>query len=98
MSVGVVHLTPAEMQHWASLPEDHPVAVNDRQVRAYAETQGGLTLQYWKLALGRVWGDPFMMTNDEVARRPGVAEADLEQIVTETNAALGWNDPRCGAG
>lgn len=43
----------------------------------------------------RVWGDPFMMTNDEVAKRLGVAESDLEQIVADTNAALGWNGPRC---
>lgn len=93
--MGVVHLTPAKMQHWASLPEDPPVAVNDRQVRVYAEQQGGVTLRYWKLALARVWGDPFMMTNDEVAKRLGVAESDLEQIVADTNAALAWNSPRC---
>ena len=36
-----------------SLPEDHPVKVNERQVKAYAET-GGVTLRYWQLALGRV--------------------------------------------
>lgn len=71
--------------------------MNDRQVRAYAEKQAGLTLQYWKLALARVWGDPFMMTNDEVARRLGVSESELEQIVTETSVALGWNGPRCRA-
>ena len=95
--MAVVHLTPAEMKRWESLPDDHPVAVNDRRLRSYAEQQGGLTLQYWKLALARVWGDPSMMTNDEVAKQLDASESDIEQIVTETNAALGWNGPSCCA-
>ena len=68
----------------------------DDDVRAYAEKQGGLTLAYWRLALGRIWGEPYMMTMDEVAKRLGRPVSELQGLVDETHAALGWESRPTG--
>jgi hypothetical protein len=87
--MAIAHLSPEEMRQFAEAGKRYPRAVKlDQLIRAYAEQQGGLTLSYWKLALGRLWGDPIMMTTDEVAKRLGRPVSELRRIVEETDRAI----------
>src|SRR5262249_30952061 len=94
--MGVAHLSPDEMAYFSDSARRYPPAVlADQRLREYAERVGGLTLRYWQLALGRVWGQPYMMTVDEAASRLGLPISQLQAIDDETNRALGWatDDP-----
>jgi hypothetical protein len=89
--MGIAHLDPEEMAYFTDPSRRYPPAVRaDEQLRGYAERVGGLTLEYWQLALGRVWGRPYMMTTDEVAKLLDRPLSELERIEEETNQALGW--------
>lgn len=89
--MGVAHLGPDEMAYFADPSQRYPQAVRaDEQIRDYAERTGGLTLEYWQLALGRIWGQPYMMTTDEVAKRLRRPISELQRIEDETSRALGW--------
>jgi hypothetical protein len=87
--MAIAHLSPEEMRQFADADKRYPRAVKlDELVRAYAEQQGGLTLSYWKLALGRLWGEPIMMSTDEVAKRLHRPVSELQAIVEETDRAV----------
>ena len=88
--MSVVHLDVDEMAFFASRPSDDPAVIADAKIREYAEQQGGRTLAYWRLSLGRIWGDPIMMTSDEVAKRLGWSVAEAEEIDDRTMRACGW--------
>lgn len=89
--MGVAHLSPDEMAYFSDPTRRYPPALEaDQRLREYAEHVGGLTLRYWQLALGRVWGQPYMMTTDEAASRLGLPISELQLIEDETNRALGW--------
>jgi hypothetical protein len=85
----IAHLTPEDMRQFAEADRRNPrVTKLNQLLRAYAEQQGGLTLSYWKLAMGRIWGDPVMMTTDEVAKRLQLPVSQLQGIVEETDRAI----------
>lgn len=88
--MAVAHLSAEEMAAFASTPADDPARVADTRIRKYAEREGGRTLTYWKLELGRIWGDPVMMTPDEAAARLGWTEAEAEEIRQATFRACGY--------
>jgi hypothetical protein len=89
--MGVAHLGPEEMAYFTDPTRRDPRAVRvEGQIRDYAERTGGLTLEYWQLALGHVWGRPHMMTMDEAAKRLARPISELQRIDEETNRALGW--------
>jgi hypothetical protein len=88
--VSVVHLGAEEMALFAARPSDNPAAIADAKIRGYAEQQGGRTLAYWQLCLGRIWGEPIMMTSDEVAKRLGWPEAEADEIEDQTMRACGY--------
>lgn len=93
----IAHLDEDDMAYFLDDARRDPRALAaDRQVRAYAEERGGLTLAYWRLALGRIWGEPYMMTIDEVAKRLKRPVSELQVVVDETHAALGWDDAAAG--
>lgn len=43
------------MAFFASRPSDSPSVIKDNKIRTYAQEQGGATLEYWRLSLGRIW-------------------------------------------
>lgn len=88
--MSVAHLDAEAMAFFASRPSDDPAVIADAKIREYAEQQGGHTLAYWRLCLGRIWGDPIMMTSDEVAKRLGWSLTEAEAINAETMRACGW--------
>jgi hypothetical protein len=88
--VSVAHLDAEAMAFFASRPNDAPSVIADAKIREYAERQGGRTLAYWRLCLGRIWGDPIMMTSDEVAKRLGWSVAEADEINDQTMRACGW--------
>lgn len=60
----------------------------------YAEEQGGRTLEYWRLSLGRIWGEPIMMTGDAVALRLRWTVDEVDEIEGRTMIACGCCDPQ----
>jgi len=89
--MGVAHLGPEEMAYFTDPSRRDPRAVlAEERLRDYAERTGGLTLEFWQLLVGHVWGQPRMMTMDEAAKRLGKPLSQLQQIHEETNRALGW--------
>jgi len=76
-------------------PED-PGAVKDARLKEYAERTGGDTLRFWKLALGRIWGDPIMMSGYEAASRLGLSRSEVERIESESAVACGLADDDSG--
>lgn len=89
--MAIAHLDDEAMSYFLDRSRRDPRALQaDDDLRAFAEERGGLTLAYWKLALGRIWHEPYMMTIDEVAIRLERPVSDLQKVVDETHAALGW--------
>lgn len=88
--MGVVHLGEDEMAMFRHRRADDPAVIADHMIKSYAEKHGGLTLAYWKLAMGRDWGDPIMMTDDEAAARLDVPLGDVDAIFDETMTACGY--------
>ncbi len=92
--MGIVNLSAEEMESFRNRSPDEPSVLADQKIRAYAERTGGLTFEYWRLAMGRIWGDPYMMTVEEVAKRLNRPVADLKAVIEETNVACGWRPAR----
>lgn len=88
--MSVAHLDDEAMAFFASRPSDDPAVIADTKIRRCAEEQGGRTLEYWRLSLGRIWGDPIMMTADEVALRLGWTVEEAEEIDDRTMRACGF--------
>lgn len=95
--MGVVHLGEDEMAMFRDRRADDPAVIADSRIKTYAEEQGGLALAYWKLAMGRVWGDPIMMTDDEAAARLDVPLGDVDAIFDETMNACGYGSDSSGS-
>lgn len=89
--MGVAHLDQEAMDFFKNRSPEDPAVIADARIKEYAEQAGGLTLQYWKLKLGRIWGDPIMMTDDEVAKRLNLPIADLRKVSDETMESCGFN-------
>lgn len=90
MTMGVAHLDQDTMKFFRDRNPEDPSVIADSRIQEYAERTGGVTLKYWQLALGRIWGEPFMMSNDEVARRLELPESDIDEIFAETMTACGY--------
>lgn len=88
--MGIVHMDESEMDLFRNRRPDDPTLITDEKIRAYAEASGGLTLAVWKLAMGRLWGEPFMVTADQVSIRLDLAESDVIAIYDETYVACGF--------
>ncbi|MEV1294454.1 hypothetical protein [Pseudonocardia sp. NPDC049635] len=86
-----INFTKAEMDYFATMAgTDHPGAVADRRIRAYAEEKGGTVLAFWKLTQGRIWGDPVTMTTDEAASILKLPLEEAQKIEHATLVACGY--------
>lgn len=88
--MGIVHMDQSEMDLFRNRRPDDPTLIADEKIKNYAEARGGFTLAVWKLAMGRLWGEPFMMTKDEVSIRLNRAESDVQAIYDETYVECGF--------
>lgn len=89
-TVGIVHMNRSEMKFFRNRKPDDPAVIADEKIRKYAEAKGGLTLAVWKLTMGRLWGEPLMMTKDEVGVRLNRTESDIQAIYDTTYDECGF--------
>lgn len=83
----VVHHTPQDMAAWrASWDRDPAIAKLYEFIVDYATQRGGLVLAVWKLHMGQIFGEPVMMTPDEVAKRLKLPLSDVTKIIADTDA------------
>ncbi len=82
--MAIVRITPDEMQDLGGrLSADPAVAKLYELIKEQAEEKGGNTLAVWQLHLGKVWGRPYVMSLDEVARRLDLPVSAVSQLVQE---------------
>lgn len=87
--VGYVSLSEEELRGFAeSEAKDPAIAKLYSLEREFAETRGGRILDVWKLSHGRIFGLPWMMTLDEVARRLGITEEEANAAAAEVTHAV----------
>ena len=90
MGVVYVSLSEEELRGFAaSEARDPAIAKLYELEREFAETRGGRVLDVWRLYQGRIFGLPWMMTLDEVAKRLGIADAEVNAAAAELRAAVG---------
>jgi len=83
----IVHHTPEDMKAWRkSWAQDPAIAKLYELTVRRATEQGGLTLKVWKLHMGQIFGEPVMMSSDEVARRLKLPLSDVMRVIEDTNA------------
>jgi hypothetical protein len=87
--VTVVGLSAQEMEGFARSRADNPVIAKLQDLNVEeAERAGGIGLAAMRLYQGQIFGEPVMMSIDEVAKRLGVSEeAVLEAIAPIQEAA-----------
>lgn len=88
--MGIVHMNQSEMDFFRNRRPNDPAVLADKKIRNYAEAKGGLTLAVWRLTMGRLWGEPLMMTKDEVSVRLNRTESDVQAIYDETYDECGF--------
>jgi NADH:ubiquinone oxidoreductase subunit E len=54
----------------------------------HATEAGGLTLAIWRLAQGQFFGEPMLMSLDEVAKQLEMPLSEVRRIVTETDERI----------
>jgi hypothetical protein len=85
----VVHIDPAELAALGGkLSDDPAVAKLYELLKGEAEGRGGATLAVWKLHMARLWGEPLIMTSDEVAKRLRLPVSDVAAMIAETKGAV----------
>jgi hypothetical protein len=90
----VVTLSKSDLQAFEeSLKQNPELAELQRLTVQYAEERGGLTLAFWRLHQGQMFGEPVMMTTDECAKRLRVPVSALSAIYEETQR---WIDSARG--
>ncbi len=84
----VVHMNEAELAALGGrLSEDPAVDKLYRLIKERAEREGGTTLAVWRLHMARLWGEPLMMTSDEVASRLKLPVSVVEGAITSVRKA-----------
>lgn len=73
------------------LREDTEIAAKWRRVVEYARREGGLTLKYWELKYGPLFGKPTRSTTASCARELDVPVSELSEIYART---WDWVDRR----
>jgi hypothetical protein len=84
-------MDPAELAALRGRLSDDPAVAKLYELlkaEAEAERRGGMTLAVWKLHMAQLWGEPLVMTSDEVAKRVGVPISRVVAIISETKAAV----------
>src|SRR3954454_8933723 len=85
----VVNLSPAEMKGFEASAAANPgIAKLYELIREHATQKGGIVLDVWRLHLGRIFGEPIMMTPDEVAKRLSLPLSTVTGIIEGTRKAV----------
>lgn len=85
----IVRLSESEMRGFEQSAEEDPAIKRLNQLTVeYAQKQGGITLEFWKLHMGRLFGLPWMMTVDECAKRLRLPISQLKSIAIESEYAI----------
>jgi hypothetical protein len=85
----VVKLSPDEMRGFAASEARNPgIARLNALIREHVLAQGGVALEVWRLHLGQIFGEPVMMTPDEVAKQLGFSVSEVTSIIEETRKAV----------
>jgi hypothetical protein len=88
-NVPVVRITAEEIEERrGNLSTDPAVAKLYDLTKEHVEREGGVALAVFKLYLAKVWGEPFIMTPDEVARRLGLPVSQVTAIIKEVQNAV----------
>lgn len=83
-----MHLTPGDMEGLARASAANPaVARLNELIVEEAERVGGLGLQAMRLSMGHIFGEPWMMTIDEVADRLGLSEEAVSDAIEQIHRA-----------
>lgn len=75
---------PYIVKYQQALARDTPLAAKWRLVVEYARDNGGLTLDYWEMKMGPLFGKPSRAGTADCARELGVPVSDLAEIATRT--------------
>jgi len=82
--MAIVKITPEEMHELGGrLSADPAVAKLYELIKGEAEKQGGSVLAVWRLHLGKLWGNPYVMSPDEVARRLDLPVSEVSRRIDD---------------
>lgn len=85
----VVHYSPAQLQDFErSAAKDPAIAKLHEITVQYATAQGGTVLEFWKLHMGRLFGNPWFMTVDECAKRLNMPVSAVLPIAEASGKAI----------
>jgi hypothetical protein len=85
----VVYHTPESLAEWQASTAADPAMAKLRDLTVeYVQAQGGLVLDVWRHYMGQWFGEPWMMTLNEVGARLGISENHAENIVRATDAVV----------
>ena len=85
----VVRLTDHEMAAFQAADHRNPgVSKLYELIVDYAKDQGGIVEQFWRLHMGRLFGEPMMMTFDECAQQLDLPLSEVEQIFARSRQAV----------
>lgn len=85
----VTHLSDEELDAFKASARDNPAVakLNELEI-AHVTEVGGIALDVWRLYQGVIFGDPIMMSADEVASRLELPVSEVEGIIEDVNAAV----------
>ncbi|SRR6266702_5190494 len=87
--MGVIQLSPEDLKSLRDVMDADPVSTKLRVLIVdYATKEGGQTLAFWRLFQGFLFGEPHMMSADEVAKRMGLPVSKMHAIYAETMEAV----------
>jgi hypothetical protein len=87
-----IHLTPSKLAELTHVVDSRPASAKLRELTVeYAASRGGKFLEFWRLFRGDYFGEPTIMSSDEIAKRLNRPVSELQRIFTET---MEWVRPR----
>jgi hypothetical protein len=81
--------TPESLAEWNAAEDHDPAMAKLRDLTVeYVTSQGGLTLDVWRLYMGHWFSTNVKMSTPEVARKLGISELLALNIVRSTDAVI----------
>lgn len=84
----VVRLSPPEMVAFASEGRDPAIRKLEEITARYVTQQGGLLERIWRLHQGYIFGEPIMMTTDEIAKQLKLPLSEITAILAPADQAI----------
>jgi hypothetical protein len=92
MPNGRIKLSSRQLHAWHEVDRLVPGwALQSRLISQYAHDRGGLTLAFWRLRRGPIFGQDTVLSIERCAQELRVPVSDLVKIATDTQA---WVRPR----